>query len=441
MFYNFYSPYLVKRSVDVFHSGRILPLVQGTGAFNSKTQTMLRPISNFSETATMATNFMLPLKKTKKSRQITFKNYNKKPFNLIDHFFVKSPLNSMQNFQSNADKSNRIKSIESKMDCTVETKIRETNLKQKLSQTSTLKQKIKSSNNPFTEMNVFKNNDEVRKLIPKSPLKLCENHPKLVSESFSSDFKSKHFQNLAILILKFLFNQKITCNDVRGLSAFENKLLMIYINKKKEDTNKITNLNNESLQELNKNWVKKIPNTNLQYVINNVINLMKQNFTQKFYETLTPMLKEKYFNLEEKARKEYCFYGYYFMDSRSHIPRKIEEYFHPKIKNISGVFNQDYIPKYVTLNYFRLLKKCDLFMEDFNFALAHFLKSEVQSNTLKWMEKECKILARKVRKVGEEGVISLMRKKYQTNVRSKFPWANQEVELAIKSIQKFSDKF
>lgn len=424
------SHYLIKRSVDVFHSGRILPLVHGKGAFKSKKPKLLTFKSDLTNALTSFSKYGLKSGTRQnffqfsrnlsqnKEKNIKIPKIQKMIQKPIQFYGIKQDSNVSEKKYKKLKTSRTLAfSIEKKEKTIV------------LSEQNILK---KQKNFDFNEMIVFENFEEVRNLRIQKSFSNLNNLKTCITKDLN--FQKNNFKNLQIIMSKFLQKKPLESDEIKTLSKFEKSLFMIYINKKKDKDHQISSLCEKNLKDLNDDWVGKSPNNDLHYVLNNVVNLMKKHFKKYVFLQLKPFLKAKYRNLSEKAQFEYCFFGFYFMEARSSIPRKIEEYFLPKSKNLPDIRNSYLIPDYITLNYFKLLKKCGFFMKHFRIIVKDYLFLEVKQIASNWLIKECKRVTSKLRKEGEVQVIREIRERYRKNIRTKFPWGIQEVQKAIQSV-------
>ena len=437
--------YLVKRDVDVFHSGRLLPLVTGRGYFRSRASFqnmhkmqipfgMMRPFGQKSMISTPQTEYSvnggspLGLNDWKKSgcqmqpRPIPFFNYGNPHFkNQKAQYYRKSEF-------LGGNKPPIFPPIQRKIKNEANRCIN--------GQLSGKKQEptLKSKGIKKIKIGVFINEQKVRDLIPPLTKIKIKKTKKIELNSKRSLPGLKKFRKVAHLLCKFLLGENISIIQIKKLSKLEKTLFMLYVNKKKSLEHQIDSLTEDTVASLHLNWNKKRTNKNLRYVVNKILKLMKDHFKLDLYPKTRPLLKPSLSNLNQKATLDYCFYGYYFLDAINYLEKRIECYFHPNSKRNPVFVDNPFIPNHISETYLNNLRTSKLFVRDFVLFLKGNFRQEARTQAINSILKSAKGWEKVFKDDGEAELMKKVRNRFIDNPKGKFPWGLQEVDDGVHNI-------
>jgi hypothetical protein len=439
------SEYLVKRNVDVFLSGKTLPLVQGRGFFKSKNAS--RCDSEFKkfkfvypkEELIFSPKTQCSMKKHSPQR-IIFKS---RPFNIFENerkSRFKFPSNLKRNFKVNNCRQGPMlgfwRRAESLRPRTRQVSEKEGSGLQ--NRPSCFPQEMTSpKNDPGTKkmkMCVFMEDQKVRDLIPAlSNIKIPKSK---LFDSKNEKFYSgvTKFKKVSVVLCKFLLGEAVQLSEVQKLSPTENEILLLYVNKKKMAEHQVQQLGTQELADLSKNWNKKRTNKNLRYVVNKVLKMMKTYFKSELYGKIRNCLRLELQKLNEKAQLDYCFYGYYFLDAVNYLTKQVECYFHPNSKRNPQLATNPWIPNHISETYLNNLRTSKLFVRDFVLFLKGSFRQEAKLQAANSILKSAKTWEKICKDQGPEALMQNIKGRFINNPKGKFPWGLQEVEDGIKNI-------
>jgi hypothetical protein len=285
----------------------------------------------------------------------------------------------------------------------------------------------------FDDSTIYKNQNEVQKLVlkPKSLIAMRMLDIDLTKEL--NDPKLEHFNNLRILILKFLMNQKIEIKELTKLKKVEQQLFLLLVNKKR--VNKKSRISEEFINELNEQWIPKRFEENLRYILNKAFKFLNSTFEKRQFYHLEKQLNPKYKSLPWKSRFYYGFYGYYFHSSAQRQNKPIESYFHPKASKYSQNSDKEVHPKTISQYYLNSICTSKLFRRDLMIYIDECLTREAKHNIIFKVDKLCKSWEKDYLKNGHEMLVKDIHKQFTTNPKCKIPWGLQEVDTAVRNIK------
>jgi hypothetical protein len=438
--------YRITPFVDVFNSGKILPLVEGRGCFSSKA----RPIKRNHK----KDSYYIPKKAINKdyypnhrsSSKYFWRGYSprrrswlrKRPFDQISYNINRKNFSKFKYPPHESDITSMPRSTH-EIPRKPKTLFSKKRLRDNDGYIERIEPKIFSEESDEktieTEIpSIFTNDDSVRKLIPpkRDLIMQRKNTPSLNDPNLFP--KIKIFRGACVVISKFLMKHHITYSDISCLTEIEEKLFIDFVNKKKSRDYKIKELTPNSLAKLNQNWVKKLSIKNMRYLVIRILNYLKEAFRKQLYSEVRKYLKPHYKQLNERAQFLYAFYGYYFLDTQTRTSRPVETFFHPHARKNYEFKNSKLVPKHVSDLYIAKLRTSKLFMRDLEVFLLHCLPEEVQSNIITSLANIVKEWEKVYKKGSKEGLANYLNKKFSMNSRSRFPWGLQEVEQARKQL-------
>ena len=435
--------YLVKRDLDVFHSGNVLPLEEGKGFFNSKSKLTSENLKTLSGNWLLKKAFTLTSKPGYSNIQYpSHRNNIKFPVELVWPKLQNLKKNFQANGSSNLNlwENNFFYNFGSasftdviRMKCSFE----KTRMIGNLQQVKQTKKKAKRKNNHYIKAEktkVFTDEESVRKLVPKSFIITIDEKWEVDVDNLETFSDLKELRTLCQLLSKFLLKKRISISETKKLSQLESKLFLPYINKKKDRNNQVKEVSEDTLAKLNEQWIKRNSNENLRYVVTNTIKLMQKHFKETMFCKVRPFLKTEFQSLNERAQLDYCFYGYYFLDVVSYIPKPVERYFHRRSRRNPDLATNDFIPTQVSETYLNNLRTSKLFVRDFVAFLKGPLQRDTQNNVLFCVKNTCRTWEKNLKELGQEVLVDWLTKRLKSKFRLKIPWTVQEVDDGILDI-------
>ena len=434
------SPYLIKKPFNVSAPEHFIPLVTGKGHFSPLNHPQkTNSIPKFKKVKKITSKNLTPYtrcsmtdisyKRSYRPRSRDLKNRNDIPSFIFDNnensdlqvFLCKRrPMGQFLGSRLSVGTPNNVKKeVKSKFNM---------NISDEPIGDNDIKNKGESDGKVFTDEQMIRNMIPPSECIQYKPTKRLD----VRNPDLFSNFPI--FQNLCVLIAKFLMNVKIASPEYENLSSLEQELFLLYVNKKKQPEHKIKALSKSDLKTLNANWIKKRTNKNLRYVVNKVLKLLRESFKTQLYAKVKPYLHPKYGPLNEKAKFDYCFYGYYFLDAETYLDKEIETYFHPNSRRNAHFKSNGRIPTHISETYLNNLRTSKLFVRDFVIFLKKYLISEAQFNIVSSLTKNCRDWEKWYREEGEEILRGNVLNRFKKNPKGKFPWGVQEVQDGIQNI-------
>lgn len=258
--------------------------------------------------------------------------------------------------------------------------------------------------------------------------------PRLNYISPRSFKKLKQFQKVCFLLSNFMLGRPIGVSETAGLSQSEKEVFLLLVNKKKKKENQIEDLTEQTLSELNSNWKKKRPTKELDYIMNRAIKFLQRVFKQTVYKYASDLLDVKLQKLNKKAKLDYCFFGFYFLNVRTLIKKPIETFFHPKSRLNKDLNGLPIIPQHISETYLNNMRKSPLFTDHFEFYLKKCVERENEFAILNALKNMMLSIERWIYINGQKGLQQHLERQYVKNKRWKLPWASQEIHVGVKNL-------
>ena len=436
------SPYQINTNYNIFQNIRVLPLIEGKDFLKSRKNKnkmvmkdqylkMKQRVLQSTQNGTLGPKLRIPMYSGKRN----FQRFNNNPYamhqekmlNQRSRCFCKMPEKSRKFYEN----VNFLEQLNGCVDCHVNLLKSRMRLSKQLNQT---KENVKNYDSNPKKSEIFKNKASVREIIPMGEeIKSSrETTPDLDDSKLFSDLNE--FKKLAKFLLKFLIGKPITVHECKHLSRVEIQILLLFINKKKRSDKKESELSEEMLKKLNKNWTKKRFEENLRYLVNKILKFLQNHFKSTIYDKVRQFLNPQYILLNQNAIFDYCFYGYYFLDATNYIEKPIEVYFHPKSRRNPNLKKNKSIPRTISQNYLNNLRTSKLFIRDLVTYLKHCLEAEAKNNIISKLEKMCKEWEYTMKSKGKKHLIEMLTKMFTNNPKCKLPWGIQEVREAVEKM-------
>jgi hypothetical protein len=445
------STYKIKRDFDVFHSGTILPLVEGKNYFAStESSSLFCGQPNMSH---VQRKFPRPYKRINKESYATrrlnwpFPHWNTHPFETVSLNRTHSDFPLIRNFRNVEDGTDGTENTKSKekflITQSTSTEDAQFDLQNQEKTKQDFKFKIILNSTDHSEKlqttklskNVFTSDQKVRDLILAEKELLIASTKSRVKFNKNKKMGSlKNFGRISKLLHKFLLGRQINRSEIKNISDFEKKVLIMYMNTKKSVPGKIKKLTIQNLKNLQNEWMMKSSDQNRSFILNRTFKHLKDIFRQNLYSKVSEYLRPEYACLNKNAKFDYCFYGYYFLDSKSYISRNIESFFHPNSRRNPDIKNKECMPTSTTEIYMNKLRTSPLFVRDFVLIQKKFILCFAEDEIALSLVNTFKAWEKMIGLEGLDPILVKIEKRLKDQGKKHLPWGKQEISNAIEDI-------
>ena len=245
-----------------------------------------------------------------------------------------------------------------------------------------------------------------------------------------------YFKNLNYVLIKLFIGKEITDNNLKSMTALEQEILKMVITKKQFKKSGEFRLTGEYFNQLTQSSVSKRFEENLRFITNKTFRFLQTIFKQKVLPTLNTSLVDSLKFKSESARQAYAFFGYYFEQCADEAENPIESFFHPNTHRIHDLSNKVHIPKTVSQQYIKTIRRGPTFIRDFMFYLDKIIRHDAEFDIVKKTRKLCQNWEAILREKGSKEVVEVMREQFNVNPKFKLPWTSNEVVMAVDQMKK-----
>ena len=251
------------------------------------------------------------------------------------------------------------------------------------------------------------------------------------------------FPSLQLVLIKFLWNERVSQQELENLTETDQKILQAVLRKKKLTILSDFELSEEKFAKIVSKSVLKRNEENLKCVFKYALKFLRTQFRKSHSE-----FKFRYQNIHMKQKNliDLAFYTFYFGEIADRLNWPISKFFHPKV--FSGNFDLDMNidepllrPKTINKEYIQNLKRSVAFSLD----LKNYLHNQFEVTPgvfIGIFDQYKKISEQKMLqkldnwhrlfvKYGDEKGLTLVLKELNQNQKCKLPWTFLEMKKAV----------